>query len=68
MNNVVIDTACYNSVLDVCVSCRAIKEAAKLFQQVKEEKRCDIITYNTLLKGYCKNNDFNSKGFFSFIA
>jgi len=43
--------------LDVCVSVKNIQKAEELVQQMKGNCKLDIITYNTLLKGYCNMGD-----------
>merc|ERR1719502_2677699 len=48
------DKAAFNSVLDVCVCSGQMSEALALFnEQQKELMDCDVIAYNTLIKGYC---------------
>merc|ERR1719316_1259561 len=48
------DKAAFNSVLDVCVCSGQMAEALALFnEQQKELMECDVIAYNTLIKGYC---------------
>jgi len=44
-------------VLDVCVSARDMDRARKLIEEMKRMSALDIITYNTLLKGYCGMGD-----------
>merc|ERR550537_1413453 len=48
------DKAAFNSVLDVCVCAGRMDEAMKLFTEMKESGgHCDIVAYNTLIKGHC---------------
>jgi pentatricopeptide repeat protein len=48
------DKAAFNSVLDVCVCSGQMTEALALFnEQQNELMECDVIAYNTLIKGYC---------------
>jgi pentatricopeptide repeat protein len=48
------DKAAFNSVLDVCVCSGQMVEALALFnEQQGELMECDVIAYNTLIKGYC---------------
>jgi pentatricopeptide repeat protein len=48
------DKAAFNSVLDVCVCSGQMTEALVLFnEQQTELMACDVIAYNTLIKGYC---------------
>lgn len=56
-NNVKPDAIAFNCVLDVCVKAGDIHRARPLVQEMEELGLLDIITYNTLLKGYCNNND-----------
>eukprot|EP00397_Hematodinium_sp_SG-2012_P007456 GEMP01007502.1.p1 GENE.GEMP01007502.1~~GEMP01007502.1.p1 ORF type:complete len:1019 (+),score=234.19 GEMP01007502.1:105-3161(+) len=48
---IVVDTTCYNCVLDVCVSCGGWTEAADLFARMKRNGSVDVISYNTWMKG-----------------
>jgi len=54
------DIAAYNSVLDVCVRSRDMARAQKLFHDMRRTISVNVITYNTLLKGFCLNG--NLKG------
>lgn len=56
---VAIDLPAYNCVLDVCVCVGDMKRAKKLIEQMKETCHIDIITHNTLLKGYCNARDIS---------
>jgi len=56
-NNVKPDAIALNCVLDVCVKAGDLVRARKLVQEMKELELLDIITYNTLLKGYCTKSD-----------
>jgi len=51
------DLAAYNCVLDVCVSMGKIDRARELITQMKKGRSLDVITWNTLLKGYCNKGD-----------
>jgi pentatricopeptide repeat protein len=55
-----IDTAVYNAVLDVCSSVGDMGRARELATQMKRDNLMDIISYNTLLKGYCMRGDSKS--------
>merc|ERR1719379_898841 len=48
-----LDIAIYNCVLDVCVICGELARAKDLVEEMGTLFTLDIITYNTLLKGYC---------------
>lgn len=56
-SGVALDVAAYNCVLDVCVSVKNMQKAEELVQQMNGNCKLDIITYNTLLKGYCNLGD-----------
>lgn len=55
-----MDTLAYNSLLDVCASAGYMDRAKRLVQEIKEQGLVDLVTFNTLLKGYCTKRDFNS--------
>lgn len=45
----------FNSVIDCCVRCQEMKEAWSIFQQMSHnEIEPDLITFSTLIKGYCR--------------
>jgi len=54
---VTLDLPAYNCVLDVCVCVGDMRRAKQLIEQMKGSCNIDIITYNTLLKGYCNAGD-----------
>merc|ERR1719210_2106958 len=56
----VIDIAAYNCVLDACVCAGDLKRARQLMGEMKANGPLDIITYNTLLKGYSGTGDTKS--------
>jgi pentatricopeptide repeat protein len=55
----------YNSIIDVCVNCGAVHVAEGIFQQMIDEESMahgsspDLITFSTLLKGYCQAGELN---------
>jgi len=51
-NGVTPDAIAFNCVVDVCVKAGDMARARVLVQEMKEHGLLDIITYNTLLKGY----------------
>mmetsp|Transcript_89631 Transcript_89631/g.159154 ORF Transcript_89631/g.159154 Transcript_89631/m.159154 type:complete len:1023 (-) Transcript_89631:143-3211(-) len=53
------DVAAYNCVLDVCVKAGNIRQAHLLVKEMRQLNMVDIITYNTLLKGFCSKGDFS---------
>jgi len=50
--NVEADAGAYNSVLDVCLTHKDRDQAEKLFDRMKRGGKVDIVSYNTMLKGY----------------
>eukprot|EP00441_Pelagodinium_beii_P030228 CAMPEP_0197709602 /NCGR_PEP_ID=MMETSP1338-20131121/128535_1 /TAXON_ID=43686 ORGANISM="Pelagodinium beii, Strain RCC1491" /NCGR_SAMPLE_ID=MMETSP1338 /ASSEMBLY_ACC=CAM_ASM_000754 /LENGTH=1057 /DNA_ID=CAMNT_0043293537 /DNA_START=54 /DNA_END=3227 /DNA_ORIENTATION=- len=56
-SNVAPDSIALNCVVDVCVKAGNIQRAEKLVAEMEDLKLEDIITYNTLLKGYCQKHD-----------
>jgi pentatricopeptide repeat protein len=56
-SGVTADIASHNCVLDACISGGAIERGRKLVEEMKAWTKLDIITYNTLLKGYCNTGD-----------
>jgi pentatricopeptide repeat protein len=53
-----VDAGVYNCVLDVCLSCHAIKEAEEVLQDMRKRKLLTLVTYNTLMKHYCLEGNF----------
>jgi len=45
-------TLILNSLLDACVECKDVEKAVKYFHQPGLNGLADVITYNTLMKGY----------------
>merc|ERR1719265_3125093 len=56
-SNISIDIAAYNCVLDVCVISGEMARAEALCNDMRKIATLDMITYNTLLKGYCGKGD-----------
>merc|ERR1719487_613039 len=56
---VACNTITYNSIIDVCVKCGDIRAAEGLMTQMMQtnEIEPDLITFSTLLKGYCQQNE-----------
>ena len=57
-----VDNAVYNCVLDVCVSAGNMQRAQQIVQEIKEASTIDLITCNTILKGYCLQGDLEAAG------
>ena len=48
----------FNSLMDCCIRCNNLYEAAKIFGEMKaSSSKPDLITYSTLIKGYCKEKN-----------
>ena len=56
-SGVQLDIAANNCVLDVCVSAGDMRRARQLVEEMRGISALDIITFNTLLKGYCTIRD-----------
>jgi len=51
------NTIAYNSIIDVCIKCSAMQAAEDIFREmiaIESSVQPDLITYSTLLKGYCQ--------------
>lgn len=51
------NTITYNSIVDVCIRCGKIQEAEDLVAEMMNDRSSvepDLITFSTLLKGYCQ--------------
>merc|ERR1719274_275688 len=46
----------YNALLDSCVQCGKVNVALQHFNEMKELGFVDVVSYNTLLKSYLRNN------------
>ncbi|OLP93490.1 Pentatricopeptide repeat-containing protein, chloroplastic [Symbiodinium microadriaticum] len=60
------NTIAYNSIIDVCIKCTEVAKAEEFFQEMMSESstvqpgaKPDLITYSTLLKGYCQVGDLD---------
>jgi pentatricopeptide repeat protein len=42
----------YNAILEACVSCGDLDRALEIFNKAKQERLADIVSYNTVMKGY----------------
>ncbi|CAE7411948.1 unnamed protein product [Symbiodinium sp. CCMP2456] len=51
-NGVVMRSQIYNCYLDACVQCSDIDAALSLFEEMKQLGFVDVVSYNTVLKGY----------------
>lgn len=51
------NTIAYNSIIDVCIKCSDVQAAEDIFREMimpGSNVQPDLITYSTLLKGYCQ--------------
>lgn len=52
------NTITYNSLIDICVRCFDIPRAKRLFDEMVSGQatvKPDLITYSTMIKGFCKD-------------
>lgn len=57
------NTVTYNSLIDICVRCFNMPQAYQIFQDMFSGHavvRPDLITYSTMIKGYCKDKNIES--------
>jgi pentatricopeptide repeat protein len=56
--NIPCNTITYNTMLDACAKCCAMHRASNLLMAMKEAcVEPDIVTYSTIVKGYCVEGD-----------
>merc|ERR1719201_351502 len=48
-------TLIFNSMLDACVECKDLTKAVEYFERAKQSNLLDVISYNTMMKGYIAN-------------
>eukprot|EP00930_Biecheleria_cincta_P032870 TRINITY_DN22776_c0_g1_i1.p1 TRINITY_DN22776_c0_g1~~TRINITY_DN22776_c0_g1_i1.p1 ORF type:complete len:666 (+),score=139.02 TRINITY_DN22776_c0_g1_i1:265-1998(+) len=56
------NTIAYNSIIDVCIKCGEISKGEDFFREIicdGSSVQPDLITYSTLLKGYCQAGDLD---------
>lgn len=56
------NTIAYNSIIDVCIKCGDVEAAEEFFRDMlasSSNVQPDLITYSTLLKGYCQVGDLD---------
>lgn len=58
-SGVSLDVAAWNCCLDVCIMAGDIKSGRALVEDMRRTVPADIITYNTLMKGYCQISDIH---------
>jgi pentatricopeptide repeat protein len=47
----------YNSLMEACVQCNELKTALNYFNEAKERKLANVVSYNTIMKGYLINGN-----------
>ena len=48
----------FNSLIDCCIRCNALMKAKEVFEEMKKSTiRPDLITYSTMIKGFCKEKN-----------
>lgn len=53
-NGIACNTITYNTMLDACAKCGCMERASMLLEDMRETSiDPDIITYSTIIKGYC---------------
>lgn len=64
--NVTPNIIIHNSMLDACVMCKKYEKMEEIYNNIRNKAineeyspLPDIITYSTVIKGYCKNNEIN---------
>jgi len=53
-----IDSAVYNSVLDVCVSSDKPNLVEQIIEEMQSKQLMTLVTYNTIIKGHCAKGEF----------
>lgn len=54
------DIAAFNGILDVCAKAGDIRRVKELVKELKEQRKADIITFNTLIKALCSKGDLEA--------
>merc|ERR1719424_1369094 len=49
------NTLIWNSMLDSCIECKDMQKAVEFFDQCRANNLADVISYNTMMKGYLAN-------------
>lgn len=58
-SEVPVDIAAWNCCMDACISAGRIQQGRELLDEMVKTIPADIITYNTLMKGYCQVGDID---------
>eukprot|EP00933_Yihiella_yeosuensis_P083742 TRINITY_DN97_c0_g1_i2.p1 TRINITY_DN97_c0_g1~~TRINITY_DN97_c0_g1_i2.p1 ORF type:complete len:720 (+),score=163.87 TRINITY_DN97_c0_g1_i2:216-2375(+) len=59
-NQDAIPTILYNCLIQACVDCQSLERAAVVFAKSKSAAKVDVVTYNTMIKGYAGNGDIHN--------
>jgi len=51
-SQVPLNVTVYNCLLDACIECQNLPQALTYFKDMKEQGLVDVISYNTMMKGY----------------
>jgi len=54
-----LNSVIYNTVLDACVECRDLRAAEAWMEQTKKASMADVVSFNTLIKAYLQNDQFD---------
>lgn len=54
-----LNAMAYNCLLDACIQCKNLPQALVFFREMKEQCLPDVISYNTIMKGYIADGNFN---------
>jgi len=55
-----VDPMAYNITIDACASNKDMAQAKELFEEMQQTHACNLVTYNTLMKGYLVTGDIQS--------
>jgi len=55
LGNLANDTLILNSMLDACIECKDVEKGIEYFNQARDQNLADVISYNTMMKGYIAN-------------
>jgi len=53
-----VDSAAYNSVLDICLRGDRLDAAEEILEEMRNKNLMTLVTYNTLIKGHCATGKF----------
>eukprot|EP00933_Yihiella_yeosuensis_P083741 TRINITY_DN97_c0_g1_i1.p1 TRINITY_DN97_c0_g1~~TRINITY_DN97_c0_g1_i1.p1 ORF type:complete len:878 (+),score=204.69 TRINITY_DN97_c0_g1_i1:230-2863(+) len=50
----------YNCLIQACMDCQSLESAAVVFAKLKSAAKVDVVSYNTMIKGYARDGDFEN--------